>query len=573
MRLFQFYSLFLFVLLLLQCQSATEESNANKEPISLSPDYDLTLPERPNILWIVAEDLSAYLPMFGDSTIETPNLSRLAAEGVCYDRFFSPAAVCAPARSAIATGMYPTHIKTNHMRTGPWFVDSLDQERIQAYSSMAMPDGLVTYESVPPPEVKMMSEYLRKAGYYCTNNAKRDYQFVSPVTAWDESSQQAHWKNRVDRQPFFAVFNIEVTHESRIWAKQNDSLWIDENADIEVPPYLPDNEVGRRDIRRMYSNVKEMDAQAGAIIAELETAGLMDNTIIFWYTDHGGPLPRQKRLLYDSGIHVPMIVRFPNGQYKMQRDSQLLSFIDLAPTVLSIANVEPPAHMDGKAFLGQYKQDESADYVFAAADRFDGLYDANRASRDDRYKYIRYFMPEKPMLLPVRYREGQPIMQELNRLHEVDSLTPEQALWYRATKPEEELFDIWNDPHELTNLAKDPSHQEKLEELRVACNDWLESIDDNPLQPEAEIIQAMWPDMKQPTTAAPEIAMENGKIKLSSATEGASIGYRFMEVGEQPDFSNWQVYTAPIEPQPGQQLWVRAHRIGYQGVTVSEMME
>ncbi len=569
---FYHLSLLLLALLLIQCQSATEE-NEQSEQTALHPNYDIALPQQPNILWIVAEDLSPYLPMFGDSTIETPNLSRLAAEGVCYDKFFSPAAVCAPARSAIATGMYPTHIKTNHMRTGPWFFDTLSQERIDAYTAMAMPDDVVTYESVLPPEVKMMSEYLRRAGYYCTNNAKRDYQFVSPVTAWNESSSKAHWKNREDGQPFFAVFNIETTHESRIWAKQEDSLWIDQRAAVDMPPYLPNNEIGQRDMRRMYSNVKEMDAQAGALIDELEAAGLLDDTIIFWYTDHGGPLPRQKRLLYDSGIHVPMIVRFPNAQYRLQRDSQLLSFIDLAPTVLSLANIEPPTHMDGHAFLGNYKRTEPANYVFAAADRFDALYDANRAARDDRYKYIRYYMPEKPMILPVKYREGQPIMQELNRLYEVDSLTPEQALWYRKSKPAEELFDTWTDPHELTNLATEPAYAEQLEELRTACENWLDSIDDDPLQPEAEIVRAMWPDLEQPVTATPEIVKKEGKIELKSATAGASIGYQFLSPNEQPDFSNWNVYTVPFEPEPNQQLWVRAHRIGYKGVTVAEMMQ
>lgn len=548
------------------CQNAPIETAETTNVIKI--EYD----EPPNILWLVAEDLSAYLPMFGDSTIETPNLSRLAAEGVCFDKFFSPAPVCSPARSAIATGMYPSRIKSNQMRTGPWFKDSLSVEEIAKY--VYIPNDFSPYEVVLPVEVKMMSEQLRRAGYYCTNNAKRDYQFISPVTAWDESSTEAHWRNRPDDKPFFAVFNFEVTHESRIWTKKDDSLWIDENLPVEVPPYLPDTETGKRDVRRMYSNIKEMDAQVGDILQQLEEDGLLDNTVIFWYSDHGGPLPRQKRLLYDSGIHVPLIVRFPQQQFAMQRDSQLLSFIDLAPTALSLANIEPPNYMDGESFLGQYQSNKERKYIFAAADRFDKIVDANRAVRDQQYKYIRYFYPRKPMLLPVAYREQMPIMQELNRLAAADSLTSAQALWYRKTKPEEELFDTWNDPHELTNLADNPTYQKKLEELREACTDWMKRMNDDPLQAEAEIATAMWNGASEhPQTATPTINVQNGKIELNSATEGASIGYKFTDQAvDNPDFSNWQIYTEPFEPKKGQTLWVRAHRIGYKGTTAAQYM-
>ncbi|MEM9885419.1 MAG: sulfatase [Bacteroidota bacterium] len=549
--------LLLFISSLFACEQTTDQITA-VPAITINPE----LPDQPNILWIVAEDLSAYLPMFGDATVETPNLSRLAAQGVCYDRFFTPAAVCSPARSAIATGMYPTHIKSNHMRTGPWFADTISQANMARYATYLRPE-LVPYEAVPPPEVKMMSEYLRQAGYYCTNNSKRDYQFISPVTAWDESSKKAHWRNRKEGQPFFSIFNIEVTHESRIWAKAKDSLWVDENLEVNVPPYLPDTEIGRQDVRRMYSNIKEMDARVGELLAELEEDGLLENTIVFWYSDHGGPLPRQKRLLYDSGLHVPLIIRFPNQQFAKERDGQLLSFIDLAPTVLSLTNISPPEHMDGKAFLGKYKRAEAADYIFAAADRFDELYDANRAARDKRYKYIRYFNPENPMLLRVKYRDQMPIMQELHRLNEAGALTPEQALWFRPNKPEEELFDTENDPHELNNLAENPEYAEKLEELRTACAQWMKSIDDEPLKPESEIIEAIWPDMTQPETQAPKIEEQDGKIALSTTTKGASIGYKFVEAGADPTFAGWQVYTAPFEAKEGKELVVKAHRIGY----------
>ena len=229
--------------------------------------------------------------------------------------------------------------------------------------------------------------------------------------------------------------------------------------------------------------------------------------------------------------------------------------------------------MDGKAFLGDYARETPASYIFAAADRFDELYDANRAVRDDRYKYIRYFNPENPMLLRVKYRDQMPIMQELHRLNEAGELTAEQALWFRPNKPKEEFFDTQNDPHELNNLAEDPAYADKLAELRAACKRLMESINDDPLKPEREIIEAMWPNLEQPITSVPEIAMNNDKITLSSATEGASIGYKFIEKGSDPAFSNWMVYTEPFKLEEDMELVVKAHRIGFKASEVKRYNE
>ena len=196
-------------------------------------EYDLELDFQPNILWIVAEDLSPIIPPFGDSTITTPNLSRLADEGIRYTHFFSPSGVCAPSRAAIATGMYHNSIGAHHMRTrGP---------------KNHLPEGVVPYEAMPPAGVKMHGEHMRMAGYYATNNAKEDYQFTKPVTAWDESSRKAHWKNRKPGQPFFAIFNLGITHESQVWERAKDSLWVPEDLDVTLPPYLPNNEIGQQE--------------------------------------------------------------------------------------------------------------------------------------------------------------------------------------------------------------------------------------------------------------------------------------------------------------------------------------
>ncbi|MCB0686059.1 MAG: sulfatase [Saprospiraceae bacterium] len=508
---------------------------------------DLQLPEKPNILWLVAEDLSPYLSFYGDSTIKTPNLERLAREGICFDQFYSPAPVCSPSRACIATGLYPTRFGAGHMRnTG---------------NPKYLPPDVKPYEAVPPLGTKMMSEWLRMDGYYCTNNPKEDYQFNKTPTAWDESSRKAHWRNRKAGQPFFAIFNFMVTHESQIWAKSKDSLLVDSNLVVPVPPYLPDTKIGRQDIRRMYSNIIEMDQQVGEILKQLEEDGELENTIIFWYSDHGGPLPRQKRLLYDSGLKVPLIVRFPHQQFAGTRDDRLTSFLDLAPTVLSLVGIEPKNYMDGRDFLGKYQPAQERKYVFAAADRFDETTDHNRAARDHRFKYIRYYDPDKSMFLHSAYRDQQPIMRELYRLRDLDSLTEVQKLWFRDHKPPFEFFDTENDPDEIHDLSKDPRYQDKIKELSDAMDQWLQDINDTGLIPETELIDKLWPGGVQPMTQAPVIKSIENKITIHCDTEGASIGFKIIEDDEEPDA--WQVYTEPILLKEGQHLKTVAQRIGY----------
>ena len=509
---------------------------------------DMELDFQPNILWLVAEDLSPIIPPFGDSTVATPTLSRLAAEGVRYTHVFSPSGVCAPSRAAIALGMYQNHIGAHHMRNGG--------------NPQYLPPDVVPYEAMPPAGVKMHSEYLREAGYYATNNSKEDYQFTKPVTAWDESSRQAHWKNRKPGQPFFAIFNFGITHESQVWARQQDSLWVDEDLEVPIPPYLPDNEVGQRDVLQVYSNIKRMDKMVGDALAELEAEGLLDSTIVFWYSDHGGPLPRQKRLLYDSGMRVPMIVRFPNKMGAGEVDDQLISFIDFKPTILSLAGIEPPAYLDGQAFLGSYAAESPRSYVHGAGDRFDEEYDMIRAVRDGQYKYMRNYQPEKPYYLPVAYREQMAIMKELLRMRDAGELNEYQAQWFRETKEDEELFDTVADPHELHNLADDPAYAEKLAELRAEMDRWMEEIDDKGMMPESEYIASIWSDGEQPVTADPTAERNGNQVALATATEGASIGYQVVSEGETPG-THWNVYTGPVALNSGERLLAVAHRIGF----------
>ncbi|XCF05481.1 sulfatase [Tamlana crocina] len=559
----------------------------DKSQTTVSEEATLSLPDRPNILWLVTEDMGPYIPSFGDSTVVTPNLSKLASEGVIYPNLYSTSGVCAPSRAAIATGMYPSSIGANHMRT-------------DSYTEVT---GLPKYEAVTPPEVKMLSEWLRIQGYYCTNNYKTDYQFKEPVTAWDESSPYAHWRNREDNQPFFAVFNFTETHESGLFepygfrqietrhyhSGDRSYSWknkganhaknrTDEDAtkqhlpkdtEFTIPPYLPDTDLVKRDMWKLYNNVAEMDSQVGAILKQLEEDGLLENTIICFYGDHGGPLPREKRLIYDSGLNTPMIIRFPNKLKAGTKDEQLISFVDFAPTLLSIIGEAPKPYMQGQAFLGKHKAEERQ-YIHAAADRFDGFTDAIRAVRDSRFKYIRNYRPEQGYYLPVEYREKIPTMQELLRLKAEGKLNDIQMQWFREQKPKVELFDCAVDPYELNNLADQPEYQEKLDELSAEMDRWMSEIGDEPNLDEAKLVEKLWSGKDtKPVTSHPIITAKDGLVQVTCETEGASIGYKIMgQDGNTPQ--SWEVYQEPVQLPKGTKLLVQTHRIGFEPSDVVE---
>ena len=448
-----------------------------------TPAYDtLTLPNQPNILWIVAEDLSPVIPAYGDSTIKTTHLDRIFNEGIRYTHMFSVSGVCAPSRFSIATGIYTTRGGAQHMRT------SSRQEYMEQI-------GVIPYEATPDPPVRMMSEILREHGYYTTNNSKQDYQFTAPVTAWDENGREAHWRNRPENAPFFSVINLGVTHESQIWARANDSLLIPHDTEVPIPPYLPDTDIVRKDILRMYSNILLLDARIGEILTELESDNLLDQTIIMFYSDHGGPLPRQKRQLYDSGLHVPFAIRFPNRQLAGLTDNQLISFIDLAPTVFSLAGALIPEYLDGQAFLGNQRASTAREFIHAAADRFDTEYDTRRAVRSHQFKYIRNLQPDRGYYLPVTYREQMATMQELLRLRDEDKLNSYQSQWFRDSKPLEELFNIETDPHELFNVAEDPTYAEQLVKMRTELEAWMSDTNDPGTMDEMEFVSLLWLDL------------------------------------------------------------------------------
>jgi uncharacterized sulfatase len=518
-------------------------------------------PVRPNILWISAEDLSPDLGIYGDAYASTPTLDRLAREGARFTRAFSVAPVCAPSRSSIITGMYPTSIGTMHMRS----------------------------KGVPPAGVKAFTEYLRAAGYYCTNRSKTDYNVEAPPsnrppdTVWDDSSDQAHWRNRPDpTQPFFAVFNITTTHEGQVrldeaqFAKVTaalDPAARHDPARAQLPPYYPDTPPVRKDWARYYDLISVMDGQVKAILQQLEDDGLADRTIVFFWGDHGRGLPRAKRWVYDSGIHVPLIVRWPGAIAPGTVVEDMVSLMDLGPTVLSLAGVPVPPHMQGQAFLGPLKP-RARQYVVAHRDRMDEAYDMMRAVRDGRYKYIRNFFPGRPYAQHIAYMEEMPTMREWRRTYKdhMNALSPDygralnpvQLLFFAPEKPAEELYDIAEDPHEVRNLTTSPEHQAVLARMRQTLDDWRKATGDLGLVPEAELRERMRPGGVWARVAVPavkEMRPSAGTVRLSLSVEtpGASFAYT-TDPGDTP---RWKLSTGTVELSVPVTVRVKACRLGY----------
>ncbi|MFO7974731.1 MAG: sulfatase-like hydrolase/transferase [Candidatus Hydrogenedentota bacterium] len=432
---------------------------------------------RPNVLWLTCEDTSPHLGCFGSPNATTPNLDHLAADGARYTNAYSVSGVCAPSRSCLITGMYPNTLGTQHMRCN----------------------------TPPPPHVKCFPEYLQQAGYYCTNNVKTDYQFDPPKSAWNECSRKAHWRNRPDKnQPFFAVFNQTITHESKIGTlfesdevlRKRMAPFAPHNPDaLELPPYFPDTPVIRRHWAHYFDLVTIMDKWAGDLLQQLEEDGLAENTVVFFYGDHGVGLPWCKRWLHDRGPHVPLIIRWPKKIAPGTERDELVSFVDFAPTVLSITGTPIPEHMQGRAFLGQTTK-PPRDYIYAARDRMDERYDIIRAIRDKRYKYIRNYEPYRPYDQHLVYPESFPVMQEMRRVEAAGELEGPEKLFFADKKPLEELYDTKNDPHEILNIVDKPEMQDDLKRLREALDVFLDESNDTGFIPEMDLkewLEGKWP--------------------------------------------------------------------------------
>ena len=525
---------------------------------------------QPNIVWIVTEDISPTLSFYSDNTAKTPILDVLAKESLVYDNAFAVVGVCGPSRSSIITGMYPTSIGTMHMRTGK-DIHSWGKREYNQETNRTDLEGekVIEYSAVIPQEIKCFTEHLRSAGYYCTNNQKTDYQFAAPVTAWDENNSKAHWRNAPKDKPFFSVFNIGTTHESQLWKKKDLPLTINPK-DVKVPPYLPDNKETRETIARHYSNIELMDAEVGALIKQLKDDGLYDNTIIFFYSDHGGPLPRQKREIYDSGLKVPFIIK--GIASKNGRTDRMISFVDLAPTMLSLAGVKPPEYMEGNAFLGTFDS-EKCEFIFGSSDRFDEFTDRIRAVRNDRFLYLRNDFPELTKYKDLGYRKNVPMMPEFLQQRDNNTLDETEKIWFQ-TKNKEELYDCNKDPHNVNDLSKNPKYASVLVEMRSALENLLKDRTDYGLQPEAKLINNMWPNYVQPITAEVELTFEpetRKLVALDCKTEGASIAYILSDVPiKNLDFnSSWKLYIEPFKIKEGQFLYTIAQRIGFKETEIT----
>ena len=532
-------------------------------------------PRRPNIIWISNEDMSPRLGAYGDALARTPVLDRLARESLRFTHAFTTAPVCAPSRAAIITGMYQNAIGAQHMRT----------------TEDTVPELPGPYLAVPPFYVKAFPEYLRAAGYFTSNRAKTDYQFGVPFTIWDDLGDQAHWRNRRDRsQPFFSVFNLTVTHESQAFpsspARKGKPL-VTDPAKIQVPPYYPDTPAVREELARVYDNIADMDGQVGALLKQLDDDGLAEDTIVFYWSDHGDGVPRAKRTLYDSGLRVPLMIRWPKGLNPPFSpgtvSDRLVSFIDLAPTVLAAAGLERPAHLQGRVLVGPQAAPEP-EFVFAARDRMDIEYDMMRAARDKRFLYIRNFQPELPYAGLIPYRNQSAIMQDWLRLQAEGGLNGPAALWMRTSRPPEELYDTVADPHQIRNLAGESAHRPRLERMRQATTDWMTHINDQGLINEPEMIQRMWPGGVQPETARPYIvprratavkrdavpaaAKDAFEVAVYVPTQGASIGY----TTDDAPSAAWRLYTGPIRVTPPITIRSKAIRYGYKESAETRMV-
>jgi uncharacterized sulfatase len=418
---------------------------------------------QPNILWLTCEDTSPHLGCYGDGFATTPRLDTFAKEAVRYTHAFAYTGVCAPSRSCLITGVYPLRLGTQHMR-----------------STARLPAG-----------IKCFPAYLRAAGYYCTNDDKEDYNFATPKETWDGSGSKAHWRNRAAGQPFFAVFNYMVSHQSRIFSRKGPPPDHDAAA-VPVPPIHPDIPEFRTEWARHYDNLTVLDSKVAAALDELEQAGLAQDTIVFFFSDHGTGMPAIKGMATGPSIHVPLLIRFPEKWRHLAPSApggttdRLVSFVDFAPTVLSLANVAIPGHMQGTPFLGA-AAGEPRKLVFGGRDRLGECSDITRYIRDRRFQYNRNFRPELPFGQYMSYFWNHASTRAWENLHRQGELHGAPARFFAPQKPVEELYDTQTDPWQVNNLVADPAHASILAEFRSKLSSQMKEAGDLGLLPEREM--------------------------------------------------------------------------------------
>ena len=434
--------------------------------------------DRPNVVWIVSEDNSHhYLKHFFESGAPTPNIEAMAAHGITFDHAFSNAPVCSVARSTLATGCLGPRIGTQFHRK---------------HTIATLPQGL-----------RMFSELLRDAGYYTSNNSKTDYNATPSKEAWDESSRTASWrKRRSPNQPFFHMESHAQSHESSLHFSQevfeNEKTATDPES-VKLADYFPNTAKFRYTHARYHDRMAVIDEIVGSTISKLKEDGLLEDTFVFYFGDHGGVLPRGKGYIYESGLHVPLVVRVPDKwQHLIDRENGsrapgFVSFIDFGPTVLNLAEVKVPEQMDGIPFLGKgitAVEVDARDECYGYADRFDEKYEFIRSLRKGKYQYIRYFQPFLPDGLQNNYRYRMLAFTEWRDLYKDGKLTGSQLQFFQS-KPVEQLFDAEADPHEINNLASDPRYANVLKDLRTRLATQMRALPDLSFYPESKLVSVM----------------------------------------------------------------------------------
>lgn len=476
--------------------------------------------ERPNILWLTSEDHGPQLGCYGDANARTPHIDQLAAQGLRFRHVWSCAPVCAPARTTLITGLYAPSLGAEHMRS-----------------------------LVPlPADLQLLPQLLRAAGYYCANNAKEDYNVAAAGRVWDESSRQAHWRNRPAGAPFFSVFNSEASHEGQVRRRPHRAVL--DPAKVRVPAYHPDTPEVRRDWAQYYDQVSAADADAGHRLQELADEGLTGDTIVFYFADHGPGLPRCKRWPGDSGLRVPLVVYFPAkwrhlapaGYAPGAASDRLVSFVDFAPTVLSLAGVAPPAWLPGRAFAGPFAAEPPA-LLFGFRGRMDERTDLVRSATDGRFVYVRNFMPHLSQGQHVAYQFQTPTTAIWRRLFDEGKLSPAQSIFWQTPRAPEELYDLQSDPDEVRNLAAAPEQRARLEHFRAALRTHLLETRDLGFLPEAEM-------QARAGGRAPRAALSGDEAyPLARLLDAADLATR----GAPADLSRLQADLA--DPDSGLRYW------------------
>ena len=502
-------------------------------------NYSVNGQIKPNILWLVCEDQSLFFSSYYDSTAITPNIDEIASKGIVYDNFYAVSPVCSPSRSSIITGMYPTTLGTQHMRAYKKNKGSINNKT-----------NLPIYSAVPKRKIQFFTEILRANGYYCTNNSKEDYNMEMSPLAWDESNKNAHWRNRAKNQTFFSVFNFNITHESKIWKNYEKHSEYDINKVI-LPPFLPNNHIIKNDFVTNYKNIEKLDEQVGEIINQLKEDGLYENTVIFFFSDHGGPFPRYKRSIYDTGLKCPLIIKWSDRTNEI-RNNQMISFIDLAPTVLEITGTELGSQMEGISF---YKQN-NREFIFAGTDRFDEYTDKRRCVRNKKFKLIINCDTNSSIMKPVAYRQNMKTMRILDSLNDLKKNTISMENWYKKIKLKYELYDIVNDPYELNNLYTNKDYDSVFYLLKKKLDDWIKVSDFGNIS-ENELINEMWPNGEKPKLKEPTIIHKDNGINIISNNINSSVGWR----NNKND--NWKIYLSDEIIKPGKFFEIIVFKPGY----------